>query len=211
MASTARMIQHSECVDERIAGRKGMVANEGKHWVLTNRIAGKENLAANYGWFIKGRRPVQTVGTRHDTAHTDYSQIVRLVKPIMNVDGRDIDIRHVGSFSRALGSGFRRGTAARVARVEARRDAEPERQSRRARLRRPSPGTRRPCASRLKSEGMPVSARTAPQDHDRASAQHVLSAASSRRCACDPTTSPKRPFGPRELRPAAGATFSSSS
>lgn len=96
MASTARMIQHSECVDQRIAGRTGLVANEGKHWVLTNRIAGKDNLAANYGWFVKGRRPVQTVGTRHDTAHTDYSQIVRLVKPIIRVDGRDVDIRHVG-------------------------------------------------------------------------------------------------------------------
>ena len=96
MASTARMIEHSECVDQRIAGRTGLVANEGKHWVLTNRIAGKENLAANYGWFVKGRRPVQTVGLHHDTAHTDYSQIVRLVKPIINVDGRDVDIRHVG-------------------------------------------------------------------------------------------------------------------
>ncbi|HKO53459.1 MAG TPA: hypothetical protein VJV79_37375 [Polyangiaceae bacterium] len=96
MASTARMIQHSSCVDQRIGGRAGMVANEGKHWVLSNRIAGKDNLAANYGWFIRGRRPVQTVGTRHDTAHTDYSQILRLVKPIITVDGRDIDIRHVG-------------------------------------------------------------------------------------------------------------------
>jgi hypothetical protein len=96
MASTARMLQHSECVDQRIAGRKGVVANEGKHWVLSNRTAGKEDLAANYGWFIKGRRPIQTVGTRHDTAHTDYSQIVRLVKPMVRVDGREIDIRHVG-------------------------------------------------------------------------------------------------------------------
>lgn len=103
MASTARMIQHSECVDERIGGRHGLVANEGKHWVLTNRIAGKQNLAANYGWFMKGRRPVQTVGTRHDTAHTDYSQIVRLVKPIINVDGRAIDIRHVGRSSELWG------------------------------------------------------------------------------------------------------------
>jgi len=90
------MLQHSECVDQRIGGRKGVVANEGKHWVLSNRTAGKGNLAANYGWFIKGRRPVQTVGTRHDTGHTDYSQIVRLVKPTMRVDGREIDIRHVG-------------------------------------------------------------------------------------------------------------------
>ena len=103
MASTARMIQHSNCVDKRIGGRAGMVANEGKHWVLSNRIAGKDNLAANYGWFIRGRRPVQTVGTRHDTAHTDYSQILRLVKPIINVDGRDIDIRHVGRFPELWG------------------------------------------------------------------------------------------------------------
>lgn len=96
MASTARMLEHSECVDQRIAGKPGMVANEGKHWVLSNRIAGKQNLAANYGWFMKGRRPIQTVGTRHDTAHTDYSQIVRLVKPTVRVDGREVDIRNVG-------------------------------------------------------------------------------------------------------------------
>ena len=94
MASSARMIEHSACVDQRIAGRKGLVANEGKHWVASTRTAGKEHLAANYGWFIKGRRPIQPIGTRHDTAHTDYSQIMRLVKPELNVDGRELDIRH---------------------------------------------------------------------------------------------------------------------
>jgi hypothetical protein len=96
MASTARMIVHSKCVDERIAGRKGLIVNVGKHWVLTNRIATKRNLAANYGWFMKGRRPIQTVGTRHDTAHTDYSQVLRLVRPVIRVDGREVDIRNVG-------------------------------------------------------------------------------------------------------------------
>jgi len=96
MASTQRMIEHSECVDQRVAGRRGMVANEGKHWVLSNRLAGKENLAANYGWFVKGSRPIQGVGTHHDTGHTDYSQIVRLVKPALRVEGREIDLREVG-------------------------------------------------------------------------------------------------------------------
>lgn len=96
MASTARMIEHSKCVDQRIAGRKGLVVNVGKHWVLTNRISDKRNLAANYGWFMKGRRPIQTVGTRHDTAHTDYSQVLRLVRPVIRVDGREVDIRRVG-------------------------------------------------------------------------------------------------------------------
>jgi hypothetical protein len=96
MASTARMIEHSRCVDQRIAGRKGLIVNVGKHWVLTNRIAEKKNLATNYGWFQKGRRPIQTVGARHDTAHTDYSQVLRLVKPTIRVDGREVDIRRVG-------------------------------------------------------------------------------------------------------------------
>ena len=96
MASTARMIEHSKCVDDRIARRKGLIVNVGKHWVLTNRIAEKKNLAANYGWFVKGRRPIQTVGTRHDTAHTDYSQVLRLAKPLIKVDGREVDIRRVG-------------------------------------------------------------------------------------------------------------------
>lgn len=96
MGSSARMIEHSKCVDTRIAGRKGLIVNVGKHWVLTNRISEKKNVAANYGWFMKGRRPIQTLGMRHDTAHTDYSQVLRLVKPMIKVDGREIDIRRVG-------------------------------------------------------------------------------------------------------------------
>jgi len=96
IASTARMIEHSKCVDQRIAGRKGLIVNVGKHWVLTNRITAKKYLAANYGWFQKGHRPIQEVGTRHDTAHTDYSQVLRLMKPTIRVDGREVDIRRVG-------------------------------------------------------------------------------------------------------------------
>jgi len=96
MGSTVRMIEHSKCVDQRIAGRKGLIVNVGKHWVLTNRITEKKNVAANYGWFVKGRRPIQTVGMRHDTAHTDYSQVLRLVKPTIRVDGREVDIRRIG-------------------------------------------------------------------------------------------------------------------
>ncbi|HWP09447.1 MAG TPA: hypothetical protein VNN72_27085, partial [Polyangiaceae bacterium] len=96
MATTARMIEHSECVDDQLGGRKGLVANEGKHWVLTNRVAGNSKLAANYGWFVKGRPPIQTVGTHHDTGHTDYSQTMRLVKPTLRVDGREVSMQRVG-------------------------------------------------------------------------------------------------------------------
>jgi len=155
MASTARMLEHSECVDQRIAGRKGMVANEGKHWVLSNRIAGKTNLAANYGWFIKGRRPVQTVGTRHDTAHTDYSQIVRLVKPIMRVDGRDIDIRHVGRSPELWGLVSDEGPL--LVWRASRPGATPSpNENPVARSPPPKPGDPKTVRVTLKSEGMPI-------------------------------------------------------
>ena len=96
MHSNERMLQHSRCVDERIAGRSGLAANVGKDWVLTNALDRESGMAANYGWFRRGQRPIQTVGTRHDKVYADYSQIVRLVNPTVNVDGRDMDIRAVG-------------------------------------------------------------------------------------------------------------------
>lgn len=161
MASTLRMIQHSECVDQRIGGRTGMVANEGKHWVLTNRIAGKENLAANYGWFVKGRRPVQTVGTRHDTAHTDYSQIVRLVKPIMVVDGRDVDIRHVGRSPELWGLVSDEGPLL-VWRASRPGAAPGPSDNPVAAAPPPKPGDPKAVKVTLKSEGMPVSLEQLP-------------------------------------------------
>jgi hypothetical protein len=96
MHSNERMLEHSRCVDERIAGRSGLAANVGKDWVLTNALDRESGMAANYGWFRRGQRPIQTVGTRHDKVYADYSQIVRLVNPTVKVDGRDMDIRAVG-------------------------------------------------------------------------------------------------------------------
>lgn len=161
MASTARMVQHSKCVDERIAGRKGLVANEGKHWVLTNKIAGKANLAANYGWFVKGRRPIQTVGTRHDTAHTDYSQIVRLVKPIIKVDGRDVDIRQVGRSPELWGLVSDEGPLL-VWRASRGDVAPSENQNPVVAAPPPKPGDPKSVQLTLESEGLPVSAAQLP-------------------------------------------------
>jgi hypothetical protein len=75
-------------------GTSGIVATVGKDWVLSNAILTSKtpNAAANYGWQFKGQpgkgseasaslpgvRVYQGVGTKHDWAHADYSQIVRL-------------------------------------------------------------------------------------------------------------------------------------
>ena len=76
-------------------GSGGIVADVGKDWVISNAILTSKtpNAAANYSWHFKGQpakgseasvslpgiRVFQGVGTRHDWAHTDYSQVVRLV------------------------------------------------------------------------------------------------------------------------------------
>jgi hypothetical protein len=102
MASTARMLQHHHSVEAKRAGRAGLTENVGKHWVLTNRLAGAGNRAANYGWFDASaprasgaHRVWQTLGLAHDADHVDYSQVVRLVRRRCLVDGDERDLLDV--------------------------------------------------------------------------------------------------------------------
>ncbi len=96
MAWTHRMVQHSQAVDAKLDARAGLVANVGKDWVLTNRLAAQPGRAANYGWFRSDGRPIQPLGLAHDVHHVDYSQVLRLVRREMEVDGREMDIEAVG-------------------------------------------------------------------------------------------------------------------
>jgi peptidoglycan hydrolase-like protein with peptidoglycan-binding domain/N-acetyl-anhydromuramyl-L-alanine amidase AmpD len=96
MAFTSRMLRHSREVDEKLRGRAGLVENVGKNWVLSNALDGKPGTVANYGWFRPNGVPIQTLGTRHDLHHVDYSQVVRLVRRDVVVDGRVRDIEEVG-------------------------------------------------------------------------------------------------------------------
>lgn len=115
MAYTTRMVKHNAAVTNRIIqatqasledvaqGAVGLVADVGKDWVLSNKLAGKKDLAANYGWHTKqapspsapqngpyrcqaGGYMWQTLGTAHNTKHVDYSQVVRLMSTDMIVD-----------------------------------------------------------------------------------------------------------------------------
>lgn len=96
MAWTSRMVRHSREVDDKVRCRAGLRANVGKDWVLTNALAGKPQLAANYGWYRPNGQPIQTLGLKHDIHHVDYSQVVRLVRRDVIVDGRVRDIEEVG-------------------------------------------------------------------------------------------------------------------
>lgn len=102
MACTSRMLEHHRCVEARVAGRAGLIENVGKHWVLTNRLAGRPDRAANYGWYDPkaphrhGRHALwQPLGLAHDPDHVDYSQVVRLVQRRCVVNGAERDLVEV--------------------------------------------------------------------------------------------------------------------
>jgi hypothetical protein len=102
MAATSRMLQHHESVEKKRAGREGLIENVGKHWVLTNRLCGTRDKAANYGWHDRGalhrmgKYPVwQPLGLAHNLEHCDYSQVVRLVQRRCLIDGVERDLTEV--------------------------------------------------------------------------------------------------------------------
>lgn len=104
MASTKRMVQHSSQVDAKLAGQTGLVRTVGKDWIIAKAIsANPATQAVNYGWHDprapylspSGLHMWQTIGTRHNTAHVDYSQILTLVRGDMLVDGVSRDLEDV--------------------------------------------------------------------------------------------------------------------
>ena len=114
MSHTRRMIEQSQLVDKLVAkeqertSKTGLIADVGKDWVTTKRLwepydppARCEKghpRAANYGWHLKQKwlytaasdpatYVLQPVGLCHTIPHTDYSQVVRLVRRDVNVCG----------------------------------------------------------------------------------------------------------------------------
>lgn len=92
MATREWAIRHDDAVMAALAAPANPwsghppVANAGKDWI----IGAKPGRALNYGWDTNPRPEVthmiQTLGTRHDEWHTDYSQTLRLVRPAIAGD-----------------------------------------------------------------------------------------------------------------------------
>lgn len=107
MARVSRMLEHDRDVSARVAGRRGLVDNPGKSWVLSRKVLSSSGMAANYGWHVRtggypgatyGTRVLQPFGHAHNWDHVDYSQTVRLMRADCLVDGasrRIVDVlRH---------------------------------------------------------------------------------------------------------------------
>jgi hypothetical protein len=114
-SDTWAMVDHSLRVDEQLKNAGGRpsestISTVGKDWVLSNKLRGTSK-AMNYGWHFKGKtfggqayepsatvpglRVVQGQGTAHNSLHSDYSQVARLVKNEASVDGVDTTIQAI--------------------------------------------------------------------------------------------------------------------
>lgn len=99
MASTARMLAHHDAVEEKRAGRTGMISTVCKDWILSNRLGthplGKDRAAINYGWHdvhAPNGKVWQPNGAAHDRYHVDYSQCARFMLRDAMLDGVRIDL-----------------------------------------------------------------------------------------------------------------------
>lgn len=100
MGHTDRMVQHSDDMDAKGVLSGNLVVNEGKHWVISKRIwtdpAPKNEHGPNYGFFDAQGVPVQHVGMAHGR-HTDYSQLVVLMKRKAMLDGSEVDLADIAA------------------------------------------------------------------------------------------------------------------
>lgn len=108
MSSPTAMIEHDRQVTAKLAGTKpGLSWTTGKDWVNSNRFVGHQYGAhgsVNYGWHdakgphtnLVGQRLWQPLGAFHNWEHDDYSQGMRFMVPIIELeDGRKLPFDQV--------------------------------------------------------------------------------------------------------------------
>lgn len=122
-SSTKAMIAHSQDVDKQlknIDSTKKLISNVGKYWIIDSKMNNPRfsNQAINYGWYFKEStfqgitggpnasllknpetgsywKMIQTIGKNHNSFHTDYSQICRVVTRECFVDDKPMDLHDV--------------------------------------------------------------------------------------------------------------------
>lgn len=102
MVTIAKSKDWNKMVEKKRAGRIGLFRDCGKSWILSNRLT-SSNGAINYGFYDHtapysgpaGLKMWQTIGTRHDRLHTDYSQTLLLMNKECQVDGNFINVTEV--------------------------------------------------------------------------------------------------------------------
>jgi hypothetical protein len=99
MVTTNKSKIWNTAIENKRAGRTGLFRDCGKAWILSNRLSTSIS-AVNYGFYDKsapyisqgGLKMWQTIGTRHDRSHTDYSQTLILMSNICEIDGQSVNV-----------------------------------------------------------------------------------------------------------------------
>lgn len=91
MGLTSRMLDYHQLLQAAKAkaeydSGKGILSNAGKYWVLSSGLwqSGNARKSANYGWY-NGSSLLQPLGLAHNLAHSDYSQVIELWSPDVEV------------------------------------------------------------------------------------------------------------------------------
>lgn len=100
MMTTEKSILFNKEFEKKRAGRIGLIRDCGKTWVLTNQLGLKKNQAINYGFYDTngpsrsnlGLKLWQWNGTRHDSSHQDYSQLITLMADVCLLNGQEVPV-----------------------------------------------------------------------------------------------------------------------
>jgi hypothetical protein len=106
MVWTRNMERHSRQVDSAVNKNPqlpGLISTVGKHWITHDKLRSKKQCGVNYGWHDKkapyrgkgGISMWQTVGTRHNWSHVDYSQVLVPVNRVVLINGEEMLIEDV--------------------------------------------------------------------------------------------------------------------
>lgn len=120
MGSAERMREQSDLIRSKSEAMGGLVANEGKQWIVTARNwlppagtgvekpagqLGSRHNGANFGWHMQGatsKSPggapvIQSIGLAHDRGHVDYSQLVQLMAAFGDLNGEMMSLDEIVS------------------------------------------------------------------------------------------------------------------
>lgn len=94
MATIIKSKKWNELIELKRNNREGLFRDCGKTWILDNALSRSAG-AINYGFYDKsapsispgGLKLWQSIGTKHNAQHTDYSQILLLMKKTCEVNG----------------------------------------------------------------------------------------------------------------------------
>jgi hypothetical protein len=97
MTSVNYFARHNEVIERQLRQQpyRKLTAGHKKDIVLSNQLIRKPRRVAIYGWHRSVGNPIQPLSTVHDNHYADYSHGLRLVRNMMEVNGKQMSIAAV--------------------------------------------------------------------------------------------------------------------